>query len=231
MKKKSGWRSKLKQLYQTKHKLQQNRNILYNLDLNCDKGWAFYQHTRYELIKLLEGVSPQAYDDVTGKIITPGSPIQGNITIGIGFNMDSLEALQIWNNVFDNQVNFQEAKRGSIILNPNQIQELTKQTIYFAAEYGRLFFESIYEYLRANELLVIELLCFNNPHKLVGFNTNFNKCMKLYYQKGDLGYLQEAVLEILHRSNPKKIPGIQNRRNVEAELLSSWKVPGYSLPD
>jgi GH24 family phage-related lysozyme (muramidase) len=51
-------------------------------------------YLKYE-ISIFEGIRHEAYDDTTGKAISLiGKEVKGNITIGIGFNMNSRTARQ-----------------------------------------------------------------------------------------------------------------------------------------
>ena len=84
--------------------------------------------------------------------------------------------------------------------------------------------------LKLNELLAVEDLYYCGP-KLAGENTNFRQLMNLYTKTSDPEYLEEAVFEVLHRSNKNKEEGQQNRRNAQAEMLNSLKVPLYSKPN
>ena len=67
--------------------------------------------------------------------------------------------------------------------------------------------------------------------KLAGRHTNFRKLMNLYTKTSDPKYLEEALEEVLHRSNKEQNIGLQNRRNTQAEMLNSFKVPLYSKPN
>jgi GH24 family phage-related lysozyme (muramidase) len=51
-----------------------------------------YARRRYDFISQEEGVRRFAYDDKTGKTVTPDASAQGKVTVGVGFNMDAPDA-------------------------------------------------------------------------------------------------------------------------------------------
>ena len=55
--------------------------------------------------------------------------------------------------------------------------------------------------------------------------------MHLYYETNKEKYLKQAIFELIHRSNPKKHNGVQNRRLKQSEMLDSTLSPFYAKPD
>ena len=67
--------------------------------------------------------------------------------------------------------------------------------------------------LTAHQRAVIVDLAYQGGRKFVGPHTSFFKAVK----DGDW---QRAIYEIRHRSNAKKVKGIQNRMNHRADVLT-----------
>jgi GH24 family phage-related lysozyme (muramidase) len=87
------------------------RDSIHNLDLtNSANEEIFRKYTR-EIIIMVEGVRDKAYRDT-----------KGNMTIGVGFNMEG--ARNEWDTIFDNQVSFDDAYKGKIKLTDVQINRL-----------------------------------------------------------------------------------------------------------
>ncbi len=106
------------------------RDSIHNLDLSTLDNQKIFSDYLRSFIRLHEGVSFEDYDDDTSKrgdkriskILAAGKKVVGNVTIGVGFNMDAGgkkygktewdEAFE--NNVADNEekVDFDEAYEG-----------------------------------------------------------------------------------------------------------------------
>lgn len=205
------------------------RDLLHNLNPENDSHMNIYNQARYYFISQNEGTSKVAYDDATGNPVTDINKVIGKITIGVGFNMDEIDARNNWNSAFYNQIDFDSAKSGNIELTEQQIRILYNHSINIREEDLRNYYFPIYQMLKLNERLAIEDAYFNLP-RLVDSRSNFMKHIREYYRTGERIKLLQAVDELKHRSNPKRIPGIQNRRNKQAELLNSTKAPFYSQP-
>ena len=93
----------------------------------------------------------------------------------------------------------------------------------------RNIYKSSWNNLRANEQITIISLYFNLP-ALADGRTSFYKHITNYVETGDVRYLKIAVHEVEKRSNPDKNNGIQNRRDAEGALLSSYSSPTYTKP-
>ncbi len=84
---------------------------------------------------------------------------------------------------------------------------------------------------------MIEDLYYNGGNKLVGKGTRFHKNITAYTKTSDKKHLDNALIEVKERSNPERFihpkigRGIQNRRNVQAEMGASHKCPLYSKPN
>lgn len=198
------------------HKL----NPKYKLDVEI------YDELRYSFISQNEGISSSAYDDATGKPINQENKnyvIKGNITIGIGFNMQNQQAKNIWNKAFGEKIDFQSAKKGAVKLNKEEINTLFNYVIKRNQQEIRNYYKKIFDKLPLNELLAIEDLYFNLP-KLVNSESIFHKEMHDYHETQNIKHLDAAIYQVKSCSNLKKIRGLQTRRNKEAALLEASKI-------
>jgi GH24 family phage-related lysozyme (muramidase) len=91
------------------------------MDLATTKAW----------IERWEGRRNQAYDDKTGKAITPGDVVQGHPTVGVGFRLDvtgaqgAIESLGL---------DYDQVRSGEQTLTDEQIDTLFDQTVNQAIE-------------------------------------------------------------------------------------------------
>lgn len=201
------------------------RNATHNLDLGIKGHQEIFDKTVRLIIEDHEGVRYKSYRDVKGKV-----------TVGIGFNMNHVDARKEWDEAFkdsptEEKPDFDKVYRGEVNLKDEQAGKLYKIVLnnrinQIKSIYGKDEFES----LRPNEQLAIISLGYNSIGKLVGENTMFKKIMKKYIETKDERYLLLAVEEVAKRSNRDKIKGVQNRRNKEAELLNSTLCPCYTKP-
>lgn len=206
------------------------RNVLHNLDPTKDLHKSLYNHARYLFIKEGESSRSLAYDDATGKTITDSTTLKGKVTIGIGFNMDAANAKLAWDQVFaGDKLDFNLARNGKISLSEDQIRKLFDYSVGIRGKEVKELYKEIFYKLRMNEQLAIEDLYFNSP-KLVKKDTSFYKHMHEYYKDGKIDHLKVAVEEVRLHSNPTKNKGIQERRNRQADLLSSFDSLFYSGP-
>ncbi|MFY9589341.1 hypothetical protein [Rickettsia endosymbiont of Halotydeus destructor] len=178
---------------------------LSKLNLLCDR--EIYESILLSFIKANEGERLYVYLD-----------IKKNHTIGIGFNMDTSYAEKIWYKIFGSSISFQQVKEGEKSITKEQSQLLFN---YIKAN-NRLELQTIYKEiwskLKANEQVMIEDMYWNGGNKLVGIKTNFYQNMILYGTSLELKYLMIALLEVRKNSNPEGNRGIQNRRNIQAEM-------------
>jgi GH24 family phage-related lysozyme (muramidase) len=177
------------------------------------------------LIEKFEGNRVDAYDDATGKSVKNILKIVGNVTVGIGFNMDTSTAKNEWLQVFPaNNPNFNDVYFGKIKLTNQQSKLLFQHS--FELRYNRIanYYGHYWQKLTQNEQTAIMSVAYNNE-KLVTYwknkETNFSKNIKLWAKTKDLTFLHNAANEIRFNSGSqaKKLPALQNRRNHEAAML------------
>lgn len=186
------------------------RSRLYPLKIDqLLQDMQLYQTIRYQFIKENEGYTLNAYRDTNGYV-----------TVGIGFNMDAAGAQQAWDQIFGNNISFKSVYDANSELSDDDVRNLFQYSIAQRLDqlkriYGKNWFK-----LRANERLCIEDSYYNCP-ALVNNNTRFYQYINQYADTREMDYLEQAIYEIKNDSNPSDNRGIQNRRNVEAEMLSS----------
>lgn len=131
--------------------------LIHNLDIGTEEGGKiYYDYLKYE-ISMFEGIRNRAYDDATGKSISfLNGELKGNVTIGIGFNMDSKTARQEWNRVFKGKINFDDARNGKVELNDVQIDKLYNISRELRCMELKKIYGSVWEKMRADDKLVTE---------------------------------------------------------------------------
>lgn len=196
------------------------RNKLYALQLSCPKQKARYDVIRYRYFIDTEGYRRRVYDDATGQPLRPGQPCLGKRTVGIGFNMDRTEAPDEWTQCFQNTVDFKAVQKGHRILTTDQVKQLFNAAICLRERLLQKMYGLDWARLKANERLAIED-AFYNCEALVNADTAFYQAMTRYVQKGDPHFLDAAIEQIKKYSNPKKLKGLQKRRDACALLLNA----------
>jgi len=218
------------------------RDAIHNLDLSIlDNKKIFSDHVR-SFIRLHEATRFEAYDDKTAKsvskILAAGEKTKGNITVGVGFNMDADNkkgGRKEWDAAFKDNIDkekpdFDKIYDGKLELTQTQVDQLLDHSLSVRVKELEKIYEEFWPKLRANEKITIISAYFNCP-SLVARDTNFYKNIREYAKTADKKYLLEAVTEIKDNSNKDKLKGIQNRRNCEAAMLDSTEAPFYSKPN
>jgi len=220
------------------------RDRVHNLDLDIPEHQEIYHQNTKTFIMFNEVnwepdekgfpkkpiIKLEVYDDTA----TPP-----NKTIGFGFNMDAAGAKQEWKKVFEDTISFDKVKEGLKDITDKQAIELLDYQIRKRRGELQNFFGKYWERFKPNEKMSIESLYFNNPSLVRRYDpktsrskdTNFSENMKKYVDTNDPKYLKEAYKEVKYKSNKTKHPGIQNRRNREANALDSNKCPMRSKPN
>ncbi len=147
------------------------------------------------------------------KILAAGMKVVGNVTIGVGFNMDANGKkggrtewdVAFKNNVVDNKekVDFDEAYDGKLKLTQEQVDQLLDHSINIRVEKLEKIYEEAWPKLRANEKIAIISTYFNGGILIVGARTNFYKNITEYAKISDKKYLLDAVTEIERTSNSR----------------------------
>lgn len=189
--------------------IKEMRNKLFALNLNTPEGQKEYADLLYSFILLNEGSETQAYLDTAGKL-----------TVGIGFNMDAGTARAEWQKVFGNSVSFEDVYNKKRSLVEAEIRKLFDLSIAVRRAEIKRIYGAAWDRFKGNERVAIEDAYFNAP-VLVNGRTNFYRQMCAYVQTCDKNCLLKAIYEIKSNSNPTNHKGIQNRRDKQAEILSS----------
>lgn len=217
------------------------RDSIHNLDTtNVENSNMFAESVR-AFVKVHEEVWLEAYDDgqrdpktnrafKISKLLASGRKVEGNRTIGAGFNMNAVGARAEWQAAFNGTVSFDDAFNGRLKLTEEQVDRLLEiSLISRCTEVKKIYSQILYK-LKANEQLAIISAYFNCPAVVSG-KSKFHAYIKAYVETADEKYLQAAVEELRYHSNKEKSNGIKERRNCEAELLDSTKAPFYSKPN
>jgi GH24 family phage-related lysozyme (muramidase)/murein DD-endopeptidase MepM/ murein hydrolase activator NlpD len=152
-----------------------------------------YSNRLFDYIKDREGERLESYKDH-----------KGLTTVGVGFNMDAEGARDRFEQVLPT-VDFDAVYSGEVDLLPSQSRALFDGTI---GTYESIVSRKIGDApLSENQRIALTSLAFNSP-SLIGDN------LTKFVQEGRH---IAAANEIKNRSNKNRHPGIQNRRDVEAQ--------------
>jgi len=188
-------------------------------DMIDDNPDSVYSTRRYQFLERLEAKRPWAYDDVTGKTIEDPSAKKGNITVGIGFNMDRPDARKVFSEATGlGDADFDAVYAGKKKLDEVHIRRLFDHTIREAEDVvTRRVGDNIPEHQR----LALVSMAFNGP-ALIG--PNFSRMVKQGDEEG-------ALKAILYYSNKNRIKGLANRRYQEAAQFVGPSVAQAKLPE
>jgi GH24 family phage-related lysozyme (muramidase) len=117
------------------------------MDLDTVKAWIeHWESRRY-----------QAYDDKTGQPITPGCAVQGNPTVGVGFNLNAngaQAAIELLG------LDFRRVCAGQQILTDDQVNTLLDQTVNQAIQVAQQLIEN-FDGLPGDQQVVVVDMVFN----------------------------------------------------------------------
>ena len=218
---------------------ERTRDITHNLDLRDQESQKIFDEYSRRLFIALEGYYTSAYDDgrridpindsnLVKNILAAGEKIKGNITVGIGFNMDVVlkwGGQEEWEKALQG-VSFDDVYNGTIDLNITEVEELFVKSKNVRLKKLKKDYGDAWNKLRPNEQLGILLPSFNGPGT-VKKGTNFHGNMTAYANTRDTKYLHEAIKELTTNSNKDESVGLQKRRIVEAMVLNSTLSPFY----
>jgi hypothetical protein len=210
------------------------RNKLYPLKVDQSSEDRFlYEKWRAIYIQNAEGSVPFSYKDVLGLV-----------TVGIGFNMDRDASRSEWEEAFNGVVDFDEVYHQKRHLSPEEIEQLFKSGLQIREKSLSESYREIWPHLRANERLATESAYYNGECLVKGperdafgnilrqglmplGSTRYYAALERYILENTLDSLHQAITELRDHSNRRKIHGLTLRRASEAELLCSFKVPGF----
>jgi GH24 family phage-related lysozyme (muramidase) len=177
-----------------------------------------YRQKRYEFISGEEGFRTRAYDDSDGAPRRRGTPKSGNVTVGVGFNMDRPDARQVWAKA-GIEADFDRVYNGEQRITEDQVRTLFEYTVSEAEDFVQNRFRGTD--LQEHERLALVSLAFNNP-SLVG--PNLTQMIKI-------GDRKAAIEGILYHSNRKKHRGLASRRWREARMFAGPLNTNSAIPD
>lgn len=150
-------------------------------------------------------------------------------TVGIGANIETEDFRKQYDKLLGVPGLVQRVYDGEVNLTDDQVDKIFRESIRVRLVQLRQIYGSDWDKLRANERMAIISLYFNHP-SLAKDGTNFREHIRKYIEASDVQHLKAAVKEVREKSNKDKDVGQQNRRDAEAELLSSHKCPAYTKP-
>lgn len=187
-------------------------------DMSDTPHEASYLQRRFDFISGEEAVRKTAYDDATGRPVTEGRP-RGNVTVGVGFNMDApgaqtamQRALGYGKDVFD------AVRSGKRALSDLDVRKLFDYSVKQAEAVVQERLGDIA--LPEHQRLALVSMAFNSP-KLIG-----PKLVDAIKSSN----LKAALNEILFNSNAKSHRGLAARRYKEAVMFSGPADAEASLP-
>ena len=205
------------------------RNHIYPLDIhNNPEHMKVYKQKEHEFFQEEEGKRNSIYDDALDKA-KGTEEIEGNVTVGIGYNMDNPAAAGEWKRIFPHKrdPSFYEVYHGRK-LSDEEVERLYVGSMESRREQIKKLLGEAYFKLEPNVLLAFTSLYFNGPDKLVGSGTSAYWHIQEYARTGKIEHLNLFREEVRERSNKKKNRGVQARREREAALADVTKCPGYS---
>ena len=177
------------------------------IDRNAVSFDQTYRGRRLKLMTQQLQMRPHAFD-ATGARVTAGQTPQGDVTVGLGFNMDRPGARDTWREVFGGYgLSFDEVRNGEAAINDEQAQRLF--------EVDMLHFENVLadaadgRTLPENQHLALLSLAYENP----------NVIDKI---RGDIadGNHNEVIRAILYEDIPASntAAAVKSRRYQEARM-------------
>jgi len=175
-----------------KTQIQDLMNRLNNQNLTQDQ----YSQIRYEFVKLNEGSYTQIYDDQTRLVLTNPSQAIGNVTVGVGFNMDrGQQARTEWNAAFGGSVSFDDVYNNRVQLNNSQIRQLYDYSVSSRESEVARIYRNID--LTPSQRLVIEDLYFNGGPRLVENGTKFKTAITNFVNTLEIRKSGDSILIFL----------------------------------
>ena len=157
-----------------------------------------YNDRLFEFIGPVEGFRPEVYED-----------IKGLPTIGYGFNLDASGAEKRFKKALPD-VSYQAAREGKVSLTEEQSRKLFDESIDDVESIARdKIGEDVWNKLPEHQRVALTSLAYNSP-ALIGPN------LTKYIQNGSI---EDAIGEIILRSNKERSLGLQNRRTEEARMM------------
>lgn len=181
---------------------------------------ASYRQQRYDFLVNAEGFRLRAYDDATGQPYSGGRK-KGNITVGIGFNMDAPGAKDLFMTATGlDEEDFKEVYKGKRQLTHEQVRKLFDFSVQQAEQYVHRIFKD--DNLTTHQRIALVSLAFNSP-SLIG--PKLRKAVK----SGDH---KAALHEILYNSGAITNRNLASRRWREAHMfVGGMDARAKGLPD
>jgi GH24 family phage-related lysozyme (muramidase) len=127
------------------------------MDLATLKAW----------IERWEGRRNQAYDDATGKAITPGCVVQGHPTVGVGFNLDAPGAQA---GIESLGLDYGQVRAGAQTLTDEHIDTLLEQTVNQAIQAAQQLIPNFDTLPGGPQIVVVDMVFNLGKHAFSQFN-------------------------------------------------------------
>jgi GH24 family phage-related lysozyme (muramidase) len=127
-------------------------------------GEAYDQHI-FNFISQNEGSRLLAYDDKTGDPVTAG-PVQGKVTVGVGFNMDKPGARKTIESM---GLNFDDVYSGRTQITQDHVDQLLAREITSAQQSVRNMFPDILTYSTERQMALTDMMFNMGAIKFRGF--------------------------------------------------------------
>ena len=115
------------------------------MDLDTVKAWIeHWESRRY-----------QAYDDKTGQPITPGCVVQGNPTVGVGFNLNANGAQSAIQQL---GLDYEQVRWGQLLLTDAHVDTLLDQTVNLAIQGAQQLIENFDCLPGAQQIVVVDMV-------------------------------------------------------------------------
>ena len=178
-----------------------------------------YQQRRFDFLSSEEGTRTRAYDDATGQPLRKGRKVKGNVTIGIGFNMEAKGARDTFAMATGlTDEDFNAAKKGNLVLSREQVRGLFDETASQAERFVHNKFKGVN--LMEHERLALVSMAFNS-RSLIGPN------LESFVRTGKIPAARD---EILFKSNLRLKRGVAGRRYREAAMFVGPGIAESNLP-
>jgi GH24 family phage-related lysozyme (muramidase) len=177
-----------------------------------DRSAPLSRQTTTKMAKFIEqheGAITYLYDDARPGARPWSNKAKGNPTIGIGFNIDRPDADKLLKKVGFSKADAMAGKQ----MNREQMEELLRLGMQESLGWLRKEFKDVR--LSQHQLIALASLAYNSRWNSAG-PTLIGPNLKRLVKAGDW---QGAAEEIRERSNKTKNPGLQRRRDAEAEMF------------
>jgi GH24 family phage-related lysozyme (muramidase) len=166
-------------------------------------------------IKDHEGVRNAAYDDATGKPITKSSGKRGNVTVGVGFNMDDQTSRELWERA-EIKEDFDSVYSGSQKLSKESVDKLLQTSLAVSEDTVNKLVEDINSHPDDVRNVVRELAFQLGETRLRKFKNTLKAINAKDYDKASKELIDSRLTR---KRNPRVPKGVEERTKKLARIL------------